>query len=115
MEYTKYEMARIIGARALQISMGAPFVININNADLEQIGYNPVEIAKNEFKKGLIPITVKRLMPSEMKKSPAEERDILKDIYAGEGEETEGEESNAQEKDEEYAKEMAVDEEDDTV
>jgi len=37
MEYTKYEKARIIGARALQISMNAPLLIKITQEDLEKI------------------------------------------------------------------------------
>ena len=67
MEYTKYEQARIIGARALQIAMGAPFMIKLNEKDLEKIGYNPVEIAKMEFKEDVIPITVKRPLPTSKK------------------------------------------------
>lgn len=62
-EYTKYERARILGARALQISMGAPFLVKFNEKDLEEVKYNPVEIAKREFKEGVIPITVKRPQP----------------------------------------------------
>ena len=62
-DYTKYEEARIVGARALQIAMGAPFLIKLNEKDLEKIGYNPVEVAKMEFKEDLIPITVKRPLP----------------------------------------------------
>jgi len=62
-KYTKYEMARILGARSLQISMGAPFLVKLSEKDLEEIKYNPVEIAKKEFKEGVIPITVKRPMP----------------------------------------------------
>ena len=58
-EYTKYERARIIGSRALQISMGAPFMIKLAENELEKIRYSPVEIAKIEFEKGVIPITVK--------------------------------------------------------
>ena len=61
--HTKYEEARIIGARALQISMGAPFLIKLKDKDLEKIGYNPIEIAKLEFKENLIPITIKRPLP----------------------------------------------------
>ncbi|MBW2977186.1 DNA-directed RNA polymerase subunit K [Candidatus Woesearchaeota archaeon] len=60
MEYTKYEQARIIGSRALQISQGAPFMIKLSEKELEKIGYNPLEIAKMEFEKGLIPITVRK-------------------------------------------------------
>ena len=52
-ELTRYERARIIGARALQISMGAPTLIESNTAD-------PIDIAIDELKKGVIPITIKR-------------------------------------------------------
>ena len=61
MEYTKYEESRIIGSRALQLAQGAPFMIKLSDKDLEKIAYNPVEIAKMEFKEGLIPITTRRL------------------------------------------------------
>ncbi|HZX44835.1 MAG TPA: DNA-directed RNA polymerase subunit K [Candidatus Nanoarchaeia archaeon] len=64
MQYTKYEKARILGARSLQISMGAPFLIKLDDNDLKELNYNPIEIAKKEFEKGLIPITVKRPYPS---------------------------------------------------
>ena len=60
MEYTKYEESRIIGSRALQLAQGAPFMIKLSDKDLEKIAYNPVEIAKMEFREGLIPITTKR-------------------------------------------------------
>ncbi|MBI2651292.1 DNA-directed RNA polymerase subunit K [Candidatus Woesearchaeota archaeon] len=60
MGYTKYEQARIIGARALQISQGAPFMVKLTEKELEKIGYNPIEIAKIEFEQNLIPITVKK-------------------------------------------------------
>lgn len=59
-EYTKYEKARIIGVRALQISMGAPFMVMFTEDDLKSMHYNPVEIAKIEFEKDTIPITVRR-------------------------------------------------------
>lgn len=62
-KYTKYESARILGARALQLSMGAPFLVKLSEKELEEIGYNPIEIAKREFKSGVIPITVKRPYP----------------------------------------------------
>ncbi len=60
--YTKYEKARIIGARALQLSMGAPFMINLSPKDVEDLRYNTVEIAKREFDAGVIPIGVKRIV-----------------------------------------------------
>jgi len=52
-EYTKYEKARIIGARALQIAMGAPVLIETDEID-------PIDIAIEEFEKGVVPITVRR-------------------------------------------------------
>jgi len=62
-DYTKYEQARILGSRALQIGMGAPFLVKLSEEDLKNIKYNPIEIAKLEFEKGIIPITVKRPLP----------------------------------------------------
>ncbi len=64
-EYTKFEKARLIGSRALQISMGAPFRIKLTPAQLKEIGYNPVEIARLEFEAGNLPISVKRKLPHE--------------------------------------------------
>ena len=61
--YTKYEKARILGSRALQISMGAPYLVKLEKEQLEAIKYNPLEIAKMEFDAGLIPITVVRPLP----------------------------------------------------
>ncbi len=52
-KYTRYERARIIGARALQISMGAPVLIDVDKKE-------PIEIAYMELEMGVIPITVKR-------------------------------------------------------
>ena len=51
--YTRYERARIIGARALQISMGAPLLIKTQKID-------PLEIAIDEYTQNMRPITVKR-------------------------------------------------------
>ena len=61
--YTKYELARILGSRALQISMGAPILVKLTDDDLKRIHYNPIEIAKLELKAELIPITIKRTIP----------------------------------------------------
>ena len=38
-EYTKYEKARMIGSRALQLSMGAPFLVKLSTDELEKIKY----------------------------------------------------------------------------
>lgn len=65
-KYSKYEKARIIGARALQLSMGAPFAIKLSKEDLEKIHFNVVTIAKMEFEKDSIPLAIKR--PESSKK-----------------------------------------------
>jgi len=50
---TRFERTRIISARALQISMGAPVLISSEKN-------SPREIAKEEFEKNILPITIKR-------------------------------------------------------
>lgn len=60
---TKYEKARLIGARALQIAMGAPLLLPLTETDFERINYNPIEIAKLEFAQGIIPLNIKRPQP----------------------------------------------------
>ena len=54
-EYTHYEKVRIISARALQISQGAPVLIKITR-DMT----NPLEIAKLEWDSEIIPIDTRR-------------------------------------------------------
>ena len=66
MKYTKYEKARIIGARALQISMGAPLLMKLAKKDFEEMKYDPILIAKKEFDAGILPITIKRPMPMKV-------------------------------------------------
>lgn len=53
--FTRFEVARLLGARALQIALGAPVLIKKRGA--------PVNLAKAEFKKAIIPITIKRKLP----------------------------------------------------
>lgn len=57
--FTRFERARIIGARALQIAMGAPILIDIPKGMVD-----PIEIGDLEFRKGVIPLTVKRDLES---------------------------------------------------
>lgn len=58
-EYTRFEKTRIISARALQIAMGAPILIKTSLS-------NPNEIAKLEFDKNALPITVRRALPEKL-------------------------------------------------
>jgi len=63
MNYTKYEKARIIGARALQLAMGAPLLLKLSPEELKKINYSTIEIAKLELDQDILPITIKRPMP----------------------------------------------------
>jgi DNA-directed RNA polymerase subunit K len=66
-EFTKYETARIIGARALQIAMDAPILLKISEAELKEIRYNPLRIAERELEEEVLPIAVRRPNPQKRK------------------------------------------------
>jgi DNA-directed RNA polymerase subunit K len=51
--YTRFEKARIIGARALQLAYGAPPLLKVPEGMI-----NPLDLAELEFVKGIIPITI---------------------------------------------------------
>lgn len=53
--YTRFEKARIIGARALQLAYGAPPLTKVPEDMI-----NPLDLAELEFEKNLIPITILR-------------------------------------------------------
>ncbi|MFB5601855.1 MAG: DNA-directed RNA polymerase subunit K [Nitrosopumilus sp.] len=56
---TRFEQARIMGARALQLSLGAPPFIEIpKNARIS------LDIAMEELEKKVIPITIRRVLPN---------------------------------------------------
>lgn len=56
---TKFEKARIIGARALQISMGAPVLVDMGSAPIGLFA-----LAEYELKAGILPMTVRRTLPT---------------------------------------------------
>ena len=62
-QFTKYERARIIGARGLQISMDAPLLLKLSEKELEEMNYDPLKIAEKELENNVLPISVKRPMP----------------------------------------------------
>ncbi len=70
-KHTKYEIARMLGSRALQIATGAPFMLKLNEKQLEELEYNPITIAKLELEKGALPLTVKRPLPREIQRRTA--------------------------------------------
>jgi DNA-directed RNA polymerase I, II, and III subunit RPABC2 len=55
---TRFERARIAGARALQVSLGAPILV-----ELPQRVSDPLDIALAELKEGVLPMTIRRTLP----------------------------------------------------
>ncbi len=64
-DFTKYERARIIGARALQLAMNAPLLIKLSEEDLEKIHYDVLKIAEVELDSGVLPISVNKPFPKK--------------------------------------------------
>lgn len=62
-EFTKYERARILGARALQISMDAPVLLKLSDEELKALNYDSLKIAQKELDMGVLPITITRPLP----------------------------------------------------
>ena len=55
---TRFERARVVGARAPQISMRAPVLL-----DLPATLKSPIEIAEAELQEGVLPISIRRSLP----------------------------------------------------
>ena len=64
-DFTRYEIARILGARALQIAMDVPLLLKICEQELKEMKYDALKIAEKEFNSGVLPISVKRPLPSK--------------------------------------------------
>mmetsp|Transcript_27624 Transcript_27624/g.46357 ORF Transcript_27624/g.46357 Transcript_27624/m.46357 type:complete len:130 (-) Transcript_27624:1700-2089(-) len=54
---TKYERARVLGTRALQISMNAPVMVDIAGET------DPLKIAMKELRERKIPMIIRRYLP----------------------------------------------------
>jgi len=50
-----------VGARALQIAMGAPVLIEPSRKSR-----NPIDIAIEELERGILPMTIRRTLPDEV-------------------------------------------------
>lgn len=57
---TRFERARIVGARALQISLGAPILV-----ELPPKMSDPIDIALRELMEGALPMTLRRVLPDK--------------------------------------------------
>lgn len=54
---TKYERARVLGTRALQISMNAPVMVDLDGET------DPLKVAEKELRERKIPIIIRRYLP----------------------------------------------------
>ena len=68
-EFSKYERARIIGARGLQISMDAPILVDMTEEELNGVNYDPLRIAEKELDAEVLPISVNKPMPKRNEKA----------------------------------------------
>ena|SRR3989338_843188 len=80
-KYSKYETARILGARALQIAMNAPLLIKITEEDLEKINFDAIKIAEIELNSGILPISIYKPFP---KKKEEELKRVKKKVISDE-------------------------------
>ncbi len=91
-QFSRYEISRILGARALQIAMNAPLLVKIHKDELEKIHYDPLKIAEIEFNSGILPISVKRPLPPKKEDKLKRIREKVSDERVAEGEGAEEEE-----------------------
>ena len=101
--FTKYEKARILGARALQLAMNAPLLIKISEDDLAKINYDVLKIAEIELDSGALPISIKKPFPE--KKEGKLKREVVPQVS---DKKVEGMEENEEEKIEEGSEIMEL-------
>jgi DNA-directed RNA polymerase subunit K len=65
--FTRYEVARIIGARALQIAMDAPLILKVSDEKLKELKFDSLKLAELEFNEGVLPISIDRPTPRRHK------------------------------------------------
>jgi len=86
-KFTKFEKARIIGARALQLSMGAPLLLK-----RPEEMYDTVKIAEAELINHVLPITIRRPKPLKLEeREDAEIKEAMKAAIKAEEQEEEEE------------------------
>jgi DNA-directed RNA polymerase subunit K len=67
-KFTRYEIARILGARSLQLAMDAPVLLKLTKEEEEELNYDTLRIAERELEEEVLPITVKRPLPKKSEK-----------------------------------------------
>jgi len=64
-KFTKYEIARILGARSLQLAMDAPILMKLTKEEEEELNFDTLRIAEKELEADVLPITVRRPLPKK--------------------------------------------------
>ena len=67
-KYSRYEIARILGARSLQLAMDAPILVKLSKEERDDLNFDVLKIAEKEFEANVLPITVKRPLPKKSEK-----------------------------------------------
>jgi len=98
-ELTKYETARVLGARALQIAMNAPLLIKISQEDLEKIKFDALKIAEVELNSDVLPISIKKPFPKRKEEKLKRAKEVVASDDAKEALERKEEEEIAKEGD----------------
>ena len=85
-QFSRYEISRILGARALQIAMNAPLLVKVSEEELERIHFDPLKIAEIEFDSGILPISVNRPLPLKRQDKLKRIKTVISDKKVEEGE-----------------------------
>ena len=68
-KFTRYEIARILGARSLQLAMDAPVLLKLSDEEKEDLNFDTLKTAEKELIAEVLPITVKRPLPERSEKT----------------------------------------------
>jgi len=68
-KFTRYEIARILGARSLQLAMDAPVLLKLSKEDEEELNFDTLKTAEKELTAEVLPITIKRPLPKKSEKT----------------------------------------------
>jgi DNA-directed RNA polymerase subunit K/omega len=73
---TKFELTRVLGARALQIALGAPVLVKTKGTEYA------LDIAKKELLDGKVPMVVLRTYPNnETERIDIHDPDIIQSLH----------------------------------
>lgn len=68
-KYTKYEVARILGARSLQLAMDAPVLLKLSKEEEEELNFDSLKTAEKELESEVLPISVRRPLPKRSERT----------------------------------------------